>query len=159
MYDGSNRKHIRQAEKRAKLDENNDIAYLRQIMGTLPGRAWMYRLLTDCQMFHEPFSPHSPYATAYNCGRQSVGRRLFDNVFSRTPSEYALMMQEAQAKEAADAARNASTEQPGSTDPRWYTEGSAGYGLAPDGTVADVSADTSDGWSDSAPSADGQATH
>lgn len=140
MYDGSNRRHIRQAEKRSKLAENNRIAYLRQIMQTLSGRAFMHEWLTDCSMFHEPFSPISPYATAYNCGKQSIGRRLFDDIFTHCPAEYALMMQEAQAKDHADDRRTAD-ELPGRENGRWYTEGSGGYTIDPSGFVHDASSD------------------
>lgn len=140
IYDGSNRKHIRQAEKRSRLEESNRIAYLRQIMSTLPGRAWMHDLLANCAMFHEPFHPMSPYATAYNCGKQAVGRRLFDDVFTNCSTEYALMMQEAQAKEIVDGKRNnTSSELPGSTDPRWYTQGSRGFDTDDTGLVHDDS--------------------
>lgn len=147
-YDGSNRKHVRQAEKRSKLEANNRVAYLRQIMQTLPGRAFMHEWLTRCSMFHEPFSPVSPYATAYNCGRQSIGRQLFDDVFSHCPTEYALMMQEAQAKDLADDRRNdaSASQQPGRQNPGWYTEGSNGYTAGPDGLVHDASAEDGDGW-------------
>lgn len=98
-YDGSNRKQIRQREKASKLAEANRIAYVRRIMSDQVGREWLYDLLSSCAVFGEPFVRGSADATAYNLGRQAVGKQLFADAIVHCPSEYLLMMQESAAKD------------------------------------------------------------
>ena len=98
-YDGSDRKHIRQAEKAAKQAEARRRNFVRQIMLSMDGREWMHDLLTKCHVFHTPFTKGSPDVTAFLCGEQNLGLQIFADVISTCPSEYVLMMQEANAKE------------------------------------------------------------
>jgi hypothetical protein len=105
-YDGSNRKQVRAKEKESALAEANRIAYSRRIMSDQPGREWMHALLERCNVFHTPFVIASPNATAFNCGTQNVGLALFADVVAHSPTEYVLMMQEANVKELLNVGRN-----------------------------------------------------
>src|SRR5882672_4779767 len=107
-FNNADRKNIREAEKAAKLAESNRIAYTRQIMSTLAGRAWMHDLLLSCSIFRTPFVFSAPDVTAFNCGSQNIGLRIFGDVAANCPHEYTLMMTEASTKEAANDRRNSS---------------------------------------------------
>lgn len=98
-YDGSNRKHIRQAEKAALVAENERKLFVAHIMSTLPGRAWMHQLLSSCNIFHTPFVAGAYDITAFKCGGQNIGLQIFADVHASAPREYVLMMQEAATKE------------------------------------------------------------
>lgn len=101
-YDGTNRKHIRAAEKQAKIREAARKNFIKAIMSQYDGRAWMHDLLSQCHVFHTSFSAGAPDITAFRLGEQNIGLQLFASVVSDCPTEYVLMMQEANAKEALD---------------------------------------------------------
>lgn len=101
-YDGSNRKHIRQAEKAALVAENERKLFVAHIMSTLPGRAWMHDLLLKCSIFSTPFVAGAYDITAFKCGGQNIGLQIFADVHASAPREYVLMMQEASQKESAN---------------------------------------------------------
>ena len=130
-FNASDRKDIRNAEKSAKLSDANRIAFIRTIMGTLGGREWMHQLLRNCHVFSTPYVSGDPHATAFNCGQQNIGLQTFADVVAQTPTEYALMMQEAQIKEEANDRRN--SDDAGTRD--WSTN----FELTADGFVHDDS--------------------
>ena len=66
----------------------------------------MHQLLRNCHVFSTPYVSGDPHATAFNCGQQNIGLQTFADVVAQTPTEYALMMQEAQVKEDANARRS-----------------------------------------------------
>src|SRR5882762_6994653 len=99
VSDFSNRKDIRRAEKAAKLAEANRIAYIKRIMSDTAGREWLHTHLNSCYVFGEAFVRSAPDATAWNLGRQSVGKQLFADVITHCPTQYVQMMQEAAQKD------------------------------------------------------------
>jgi len=116
-YDGSNRKHIRQAEKSAAIADNERKLFVVHIMSTLPGRAWMHQLLASCNIFHTPFVAGAYDITAFKCGSQNIGLQLFADVHASSPREYVLMMQEAQSKEVANDRRYSDDRVPATGQP------------------------------------------
>lgn len=115
-FNNANRKNIREAEKEARLVETNRVAYTRQIMSDIFGRAWMYDLLIRCNVFHTPFVAGSPDVSAFNCGAQNLGLRLFGDVAAHCPVEYSLMMSEASIKDLANGRRNESSDDADGTE-------------------------------------------
>lgn len=102
MYDASNRKDIRRAEKTARQAERSRIDYTKTIMSDPPGRQWMHALLLRCNVFHTPFVRGSADGTAFNCGGQNIGLQIFADVVTHCPNQYILMIQEASTKELAN---------------------------------------------------------
>ena len=131
-YDGSNRKHIRQAEKSAIVADNERKLFVAHIMSTLPGRAWMHQLLSQCHIFHTPFVAGAPDFTAYNCGQQNLGLQIFADVHAAAPREYVLMMQEASQKEVVNERRYSDER-----TPTGQPAGSEGSGRDPEGPVGE----------------------
>lgn len=144
-FNNSNRKNIREAEKSAKLAEGNRIAYTKTIMSDLFGRAWMHDLLTRCCMFHSPMAVGFPDATSWNIGKQDIGRRIYDDIVTNCPSDYALMMTEASTKDEANGRRyesgNDSERTAPSTSPGWNAAESGNYSTDNDGFIIDNSRD------------------
>lgn len=104
-YDGSNRKHIRQAEKAQAIADNERRLYVAHIMSTIAGRAWMHQFLSQCSIFSTPFVASAYDVTAFKCGAQNVGLQVFADVHLAAPREYVLMMSEASQKEVANERR------------------------------------------------------
>ena len=94
MYDASNRKDIRAAEKAAIQAELARITYLQAAMSVQAGRAWFYDLLEFCHLFNDPFTGNS-LTEAYRKGERNVGLRLFADIIAHCPDDYIRMMKEA----------------------------------------------------------------
>jgi hypothetical protein len=111
-YDASNRKQVRAKEKEAGIADRNRIAYTKRIMSDQPGREWMHSLLESCYIFGEPFVAGAPDATAHNLGKQIIGKQIFADIVTNSPTEYVLMMQEASIKEILNDRRDSDNRSP-----------------------------------------------
>lgn len=127
-YDASNRKDIRRAQKAAAIAERDRIQFLATIMSTTPGRAWMYDLLTQCQIFSTvpTFNPHQDY---FALGQRNVGSRLFSEIMTHCPDQYTQMTKEENVRLHADA----NAQQPRSPNGNWGVDRSGGADDDPDG--------------------------
>lgn len=127
MYDASNRKDIRRAEKAARIAEAERINYLKAAMSTIAGRNWFHALLESCHIFNDPFTA-DPLREAYSKGERNVGLRLFSDIIAHCPDYYILMMREANARRIeqsiADARPDTLAELSGGQDLGWDVEGS-----------------------------------
>jgi hypothetical protein len=94
VYDASNRKDIRRAEKAAQQIERARIDFLHASLGTPQGRVWFHDLLSRCHLFSDPFSGES-LMEAYLKGERNVGLRIFAEILENCPDQYILMMKEA----------------------------------------------------------------
>ena len=125
MYDASDRKSIRRAEKAARQDEIARIEYLRAAMSTWQGRAWFYDLLAFCHCWADPFTGDA-LAEAYRKGERNVGLRIFADIIAHCPDEYIQMTREENGRRIERdilAARSAPAEHSGSPDPDGGVEG------------------------------------
>ena len=131
MNDFSNRKDIRRAEKAARLAERARIDYIKRIMSDTAGREWLHRLLESCYIFGEPFIRGAPDATAWNLGRQNVGKEIFADVVTNCPTQYVMMMQESASQKELQNDRHDSDER----DPLGQQPGSPNAGRDVEGPI------------------------
>ena len=111
MYDASNRKDIRAAEKAAKLSELNRVNFLVAAMSTAQGREWFYDLLEFCHIFNDPFSGQA-LLEAYRKGERNVGLRLFSDILTHCPDSYAQMIREENGRRTERAVRDSRRNDP-----------------------------------------------
>jgi len=140
MYDASNRKDVRKAEKAARLAARDDADAIKKIMSDSFGRAWMWRKLEAARIFDDPFTG-DPLVEAYNKGNRNFGMILLADIMKHCPEQYLLMTREANVRRinndhddnaAADAA---SAEYAGGEDGGRDVEGSVAT-IDDDGTEA-----------------------
>ena len=119
MYDASNRKQIREAEKAARRAELDRIEFLKAALNTTQGRTWFYNFLADCHCFvNTPtFNTNQDYT---QLGERNAGLRVFAEIIHHCPDQYILMTREVNAR---DQLRDTRTEHAGSPDPGWGLEG------------------------------------
>jgi hypothetical protein len=124
MYDASNRKDIRRAEKEAHQAEVRALDYLKAAMTIPAGRAWFFDLLEECHCFNE-VPNWEPYQEMYYKGMRNVGLRVFAQITAHCPDDYILMMKEANARRIERDIRDNRTaaEQSGGEDAGWDAEG------------------------------------
>lgn len=127
MYDASNRKDIRRAEKDARQAEIARLDYLKAAMSTWQGRAWFFDFLEFCHCFSDPFTGDA-LREAYQKGERNVGLRLFSDIIAHCPDDYVLMVKEENGRRIERdiiANRAAAAERAGSSDSGWDVEGRA----------------------------------
>lgn len=129
MYDASNRKDVRKAEKAARLAVRDDRDAIVKIMSDTFGRAWMWRKLEAARIFTDPFTGDA-LVEAYNKGYRNFGSILLADVMLHCPDQYLQMTREANVRRINnDYDSNASgdaagSEQSGSADTGRDVEGS-----------------------------------
>lgn len=93
MYDASNRKDVRKAEKAMKAISASRQEVLRSLMSTKPGRDYVASQLAQSNTFHTPFNA-DPIVMAFQCGEQNSGFRLMAEVLEVCPEYFIQMMRE-----------------------------------------------------------------
>ena len=94
-YNADDPKQVKKAQKQAELDEALKLDVIKAVMGTIPGRKWIYELLDRCHLYHTPFLLGQPDGTAFNLGEHNIGLKLLADVQSAAPDLYMQMVQEA----------------------------------------------------------------
>ena len=119
MYDASNRKQIREAEKAARRVDRDRIEFLTAALNTIQGRTWFYNFLNDCHIFNQPpaFESNKDY---FALGERNVGLRIFTEISQHCPDQYINMIKESNAR---DHLTDTRTEHAGSPEPGWDVEG------------------------------------
>ena len=92
-YDAGNRKDVREAEKRARLAEQQRREIVTGIMSVAPGRSWMCDILESCHIFATSYND-IPYRMSFMEGQREVGIRLLTDIMGACPDNYVLMMRE-----------------------------------------------------------------
>lgn len=64
---------------------------LQAVLKTVQGRRVLWRLLQACQVCRHAFVPGDAYATAFQCGQQSVGFFLLAEIEDAAPGAYTQM--------------------------------------------------------------------
>ncbi len=94
-YNADDEKQVKKARKQAQFDEALKLDVIKGVMGTIPGRQWIYDMLNSAHMFHTTFILGSPDGSAFAEGERNHGLRLLVDVQNAAPDLYLLMVQEA----------------------------------------------------------------
>jgi hypothetical protein len=84
------------AEARARVVRETEIADLKRLMRSPWGRRFMWRLLTVSGPFRLSFDPKSAMQMAFNEGNRNLGNQLFSEVMDLCPELYPVMVKEHQ---------------------------------------------------------------
>lgn len=93
FYDTSEPLQVNKAKKKAARTRADRLEFVAAAMTTPQGRAWFYDTLVRCKVFNTPFQD-DPYRTAFNCGQNTVGLMILDDIQMSAPSEYITMIKE-----------------------------------------------------------------
>jgi len=89
---------IRKRRKRHELEALRDKEYLRQILSTVGGRLVVWNVLTKCGIYATSYQGKVK-DTLWREGRRSIGLELMQDIAAADPAAYALMRDEATARE------------------------------------------------------------
>jgi len=111
-YDAGNRRDIREAQKRAKVTEQQRREIITGIMSVEPGRRWMHDILEGCHIFSTSFSD-AGLRMAFMEGQREVGLRLLMDIMGACPDRYIEMMRERNERQSSINARSERRDQDG----------------------------------------------
>jgi hypothetical protein len=123
--DTSNKKIVRELEKRAKHLERVRHEVINGIMSVANGREWMFDVLSRCHVFASSFTRDS-LTTAFVEGERNVGLQIFNDIMQICPEQFIQMMREANGREYTDSVRRSDP------SPRRDNSGSVAVDYEPD---------------------------
>ena len=95
VTDVSDPKQVAEAIKDSKSRESIAREGLKAMMSTEPGRAWLHKILLECDPYRSPFSS-DPIVMAKNCGEANIGLKIIADMHEASPELYLLTMKENQ---------------------------------------------------------------
>lgn len=102
MTDLNDPRLVAQRSKRLRKAEAMRKAAMRTIMNTPHGRAYIYDLLAECHIYHNPFAK-DPLVTAFQCGEMNVGQKMQALMVLACPELYSKMIEEFNGRPRSDA--------------------------------------------------------
>ena len=90
-------KKVGRREKLDRLEARQKDDDINFVLSTVQGRRFYWDLMGYCGMLEEPFTGNN--TTFYNCGRGSVGRKMFADLCRLNPAAYLQMIQEVKYEE------------------------------------------------------------
>ena len=85
---------VRAATETVQFRTQQAVRRRRLQLSTVDGRATLWEVLGDCRSYESAMAG-DPYQTAYNCGRQDVGRLIERKYASASPADFLTMQREA----------------------------------------------------------------
>lgn len=84
---------VRRRRTKAKIKRDGELAEMRQLLDTVVGRKFLWRLLSHCGVWHT-MSHHREMAMAIQSGRRDIGLWLIEEVEAADKSGYLKLIQE-----------------------------------------------------------------
>jgi hypothetical protein len=96
-YNAADENAVAEQARKAKRRDDMAGADFRDLMGRPEFRRFLWRLLSDCEVFRASFVPGiDALSLAYAEGRRNLGRELLAEVMRLSPEDYLTMLVEAQ---------------------------------------------------------------
>ena len=91
--DTGDQKQVKKRKTKAQIKRQQEQEWLKYILSTVGGRDFLWRLLTECGIYHASFTGEAP-TTFFNEGKRHIGLWSLDEIFKADLGAYALMMKE-----------------------------------------------------------------
>ena len=101
MYDASNRKHIRAAEKSAKVADRTRGEVLARLASDVGGRHYLWDRLAELHVFTSTYNDN-PSRMAFLEGQRAAGLSLLADILHWCPEQFLQMMVEANGRRSDD---------------------------------------------------------
>jgi len=90
QYDASDEQQVKSKKTRAKIDRDNQLSSMRDIVESDGGQEFLWRLLARCKVYETSFTGNSQ--TFFNEGKREVGLWVLSEIVAADPAAYAKMM-------------------------------------------------------------------
>ena len=97
-YNASDETQVKKARKTAEVTEAHMLNEVRRIMGSTPGRRWIYKFLEMSHVFGMSIIFGQPDRSAFNEGERNIGNMLLADVQNAAPELYLKMIAEAKSQ-------------------------------------------------------------
>lgn len=94
-YDAADPEQVQKARKKSGRKKTIRLDFIRSMMSTPVGRAYIREELQRSHVFSTSFVQGDPYATAFREGERNRGLRLLADITQAAPDLYMTMMKEA----------------------------------------------------------------
>ncbi len=91
IYDASDEKHVKTKKTRAKIERENQLSAMRDIVESKGGAEFLWRLLSRCKLYETSFTGNS--TTFFNEGKREVGLWVLSEIMAADPTAYTKMME------------------------------------------------------------------
>ncbi len=98
-YDPSDPDQVEQVERAAALRRLEEREYVRRLVATYEGRAFIWALLSETGVHRSSFAGEAPLTMAHAEGRREIGIWAENWVFTVAPETYSMMRREAVERE------------------------------------------------------------
>jgi hypothetical protein len=89
-YDAGDAKQVAERGRKTRREQAEHDTMLKGIMESTPGRRWIWRLLTKCNVFSTSFHENSR-VTAFLEGKRDIGLNIIADIMRICPDEYVRM--------------------------------------------------------------------
>jgi hypothetical protein len=93
-YDASDPEQIAEKQRTADRRELEVRGFLKEVLASADGRAWIWSLLADAGVFKNSFIRGEPDVTAFNEGRRNFGLKVMTQVMNAEPKAFVTMIHE-----------------------------------------------------------------
>lgn len=90
IYDASDEKHVKTKKTRAKIERENQLSAMRDIIESKGGAEFLWRLLSRCRLYETSFTGNSQ--TFFNEGKREIGLWVLAEIMAADPNAYARLM-------------------------------------------------------------------
>lgn len=94
QFDVGDKNQVKERKTAAKRQQEQETEELRQVLETRPGRAVIWRILSECGIYHE--APVQPDLAARFNGRRGIGIKILKDIFEANEEVYIMMMRESE---------------------------------------------------------------
>jgi hypothetical protein len=94
MVDVGDEKKVKTKKAVHKLAREKEIAELHELLQSYGGRAFIWRILSECKMHTGGFAPSNDHLR-HDEGKRNIGVWLEEEVFTADPNAYNIMKNEA----------------------------------------------------------------
>jgi len=87
-------KQVSKKKQKRKHRRDQELEDLRRVLDMAGGRNFIWRLLSECGIYHSSFAGEYPLTMANNEGKRQIGLWTLEEIFDASPHTYALMQKE-----------------------------------------------------------------
>lgn len=94
VYNAADEDHVRRRTEELEAQAKREQEELKKILDTYAGRAFIWRILTECKIFSSSFTGDTEH-TFFNEGKRAIGLQVLTEVLQLYPKAFTLMQSEA----------------------------------------------------------------
>jgi hypothetical protein len=100
QFAAQNPKELKKSKRKDQLITEREAEHVRHVMNTFQGRAFVWKVLSECRVFHQAPPDHS--AVLRHEGKRDIGLIIMNKLLQDCPEQYNMMQVEGVSRDAKD---------------------------------------------------------